>query len=192
MTLAQRTAIANPAIGLIVYESGSVTEGLWINESTGWHQFLTNTGSQSISGSLTATSFTGSLFGTSSWANNVTSASFASTASYASTFIISSSLYSAQSATGSASTTTTLVSVPTSSYTAGFFDYTVSSGSNARAGTIMSVWNGSSVQFTDNSTLDIGNTNDVTMSIALSGGNVLLRSTTTAFQWSIKTTYRLI
>jgi hypothetical protein len=152
----------------------------------------TVTGSFNISGSLNAPSITGSLFGTSSWANNVTSASFASTASYASTFIISSSLYSAQSATGSASTTTTLVSVPTGSYTAGFFDYTVSSGSSARAGTVMSVWNGASVQFTDNSTLDIGNTNDVTMSVALSGGNMLLRSTTTAFQWSVKTTYRLI
>jgi len=105
---------------------------------------------------------------------------------------ISSSLYSSLGATGSAATTTTIVSVPTGSYTAGFFDYTVSSGSNSRAGTVMSVWNGNNVQYTDNSTLDIGTTNDVTMSVALSGGNILLRSTTTAFQWIIKTTYRLI
>jgi hypothetical protein len=61
MTLAQRIAISSPAVGLIVYETGSVTsEGLWLNETTGWQQLLTNSGSQSISGSLNVTSFTAS------------------------------------------------------------------------------------------------------------------------------------
>ncbi len=59
MTLAQRVAISSPASGLIVYETGSATtEGLWLNETTGWHQLLTNSGSQSISGSLNVTSIT--------------------------------------------------------------------------------------------------------------------------------------
>jgi len=54
MTLAQRVAISTPASGLIVYETGSATtEGIWVNETTGWQQLLTNTGSQNISGSLT-------------------------------------------------------------------------------------------------------------------------------------------
>lgn len=35
MTNAQRTAIASPAVGLMVYCTDS-TEGLWINKSTGW------------------------------------------------------------------------------------------------------------------------------------------------------------
>ncbi len=35
MTLAQRTAIASPATGLIVYQTDGV-EGLWLNTSTGW------------------------------------------------------------------------------------------------------------------------------------------------------------
>ncbi len=35
MTAAQRTAIASPAIGLMVYCTDA-TEGLWINKSTGW------------------------------------------------------------------------------------------------------------------------------------------------------------
>ncbi len=57
MTLAQRVAISSPASGLIVYETGSATtEGLWLNETTGWQQLLTNSGSQSISGSLNVTS----------------------------------------------------------------------------------------------------------------------------------------
>ncbi|MEY3499807.1 MAG: hypothetical protein RL308_1476, partial [Bacteroidota bacterium] len=35
MTNAQRTAIASPAVGLMVYCTDA-TEGLWINKSTGW------------------------------------------------------------------------------------------------------------------------------------------------------------
>jgi hypothetical protein len=35
MTLAQRTAIASPATGLIVYQTDGV-EGLWLRTSTGW------------------------------------------------------------------------------------------------------------------------------------------------------------
>jgi hypothetical protein len=75
MTLAQRVAISSPASGLIVYETGSAaTEGLWLNETTGWQQLLSNSGSQSISGSLTVT---GGITG------SITSASYALSASYA-------------------------------------------------------------------------------------------------------------
>jgi len=71
MTAPQRVAIVTPAQGLLVYDTGSITEGLWYYNSgsnPGWQEVLTNSGSQSISGSLTATNFTGSLQGTSSWA----------------------------------------------------------------------------------------------------------------------------
>jgi hypothetical protein len=81
MTAAQRTAISSPAQGLLVYDTGSVTEGLWLygsGSTPGWQEVLTNTGSQSILGGLTATSFTGSLFGTASWANNAITASYIS------------------------------------------------------------------------------------------------------------------
>jgi hypothetical protein len=105
---------------------------------------------------------------------------------------VSSSLHSAGGNTATAGTTTTILTVATGSYRAGFFDYTVSSGSNARAGTVMSVWNNSSVEFTDNSTLSIGSTSDIVMSVTLSGGSALLRSTTTTSAWTVKTTYRLI
>lgn len=104
---------------------------------------------------------------------------------------ISSSLYSAQGASAGIGTTT-IVSLATGSYKAGFFDYVVSSGGNARAGTIMSVWDGSSVQYTDNSTLDIGVTTAISMSVSLSGGNALLSAAVSADTWNVKTTYRLI
>jgi hypothetical protein len=105
---------------------------------------------------------------------------------------ISSSLYSNTSSIATAATSSVIFQIVTSSYTAGFFDYTVSSGSNARAGTVMSVWNNSSSSYTDNSTADIGNTNDISFSIDLSGSLVRLKSTTTTSQWNVKTTARLI
>lgn len=88
-------------------------------------------------------------------------------------------------------TTTTVVSVSTGSYLGAFFDYVVISGSNSRAGTLMSTWNGNSVVFNESSTTDIGNTNQVTMSVDLNGTNVRLRSTNVD-QWLVKSLIRLI
>jgi len=90
-----------------------------------------------------------------------------------------------------AGTTTTILSVATSSYYGAFFDYVAVSGSNSRAGNVMSTWNGSSVVYNESTTNDIGNTNEVTMSVDLSGANVRLRSTNTN-QWSIRSLVRLI
>ena len=76
---ATTASIASPAQGLITYITGSANEGLHYYNSgsqTGWHKVLTNTGSQSITGSLIATSFTGSLQGTASWATNALTASY--------------------------------------------------------------------------------------------------------------------
>ena len=40
MTDAQRTAIASPATGLMVYVTDVGVEGLYINKSTGWFQII--------------------------------------------------------------------------------------------------------------------------------------------------------
>ena len=93
--------------------------------------------------------------------------------------------------TAAAASTTVVAQVATASYSAAFFDYAVISGSNSRAGTVMSVWNGGSVEYTDTSTSDIGNTDQVTMSVDLSGANVRLKSTTTD-AWTVKSLIRLI
>ena len=149
-------------------------------------------GNLTVTGSITG-QLTGSLFGTSSWSQNALvalTASYAATASSAALFNLSSSLYSAQGSSIGAGTTA-VVSISTGSYKAGFFDYTVYNTGNARAGTVMSAWNGSTVTYTDNSTTDIGTTNSVTMSVALNGGNVELR-TTAGTTWTVNTTYRLI
>jgi hypothetical protein len=55
MTTAQRDAISTPAQGLLTYVNSGSNEGLYYYNSgsaIGWHKVLTNSGSQSISGSV--------------------------------------------------------------------------------------------------------------------------------------------
>jgi len=198
-TITAQTLVVQTVTSSIVYSSGSNRFG---NQLSDTHQF---TGSVSITGSLAASltnvdqtnivgynTSTGQLFYQSTSSLSVTSASYAATASYATVFNISSSLYSAGARTAPAGAETAIITLNTGSYTAAFFDYTVSSGSNARAGTVMSVWNGASVQYTDNSTLDIGGTSDITLKVEVGGANAQLVATTTTSAWTVKTTYRLI
>jgi hypothetical protein len=76
MSAAQKIAISSPARGLQVYDTGSATEGIWYYDSgsiKNWTRLLNDSGSQILSGSMTSTQgFTGSLFGTASWAINST------------------------------------------------------------------------------------------------------------------------
>lgn len=81
----------------------------------------------------------------------------------------------------------TLAAQPTGSYTSAFFKYTVVNGTNARAGEVIVIWNGASTQYTDFSTLDIGNTTAVTASAAISAGNIQLNIQTNTTGWNIKT-----
>jgi hypothetical protein len=199
MTLVQRTGISSPASGLIVYETGSApTEGIWVYESTGWQQVLTNTGSLNISGSVTAASFTGSLLGTASFANNATSASFATTAttaataSYATNLTVASTLTLDATLTDYASVASSIVgsnnlfTQNTGSYTSAFFKYTARNGSNTRAGEVISAWNGITTTFTDFSTVDIGDTSAVTASISIVSGQAQFNVQTNSSGWSIK------
>ena len=75
-----RITTASLAPGQLLVRSGSNNGGVWINTNQ-------LTGSYGLTGSLEATSFTGSisgsLTGTGSWANNAISSSFALTSSYA-------------------------------------------------------------------------------------------------------------
>ena len=72
------------------------------------------------------------------------------------------------------------------SYTSAFFKYTVTNGSNARSGEVMSVWNGTTTQFTDNSTLDVGSTTPVTCSVSIVGSDVQFNIQTNTSGWAIK------
>ena len=87
---------------------------------------------------------------------------------------------------------TNLYSIPVSAYTGAFYDYTVSDTSNARAGNIMTIFSGTSVQYTETSTLDIGSTTGVTFSVGISSGNAVLSVSATTNNWTVKTIIRSI
>ena len=86
----------------------------------------------------------------------------------------------------------TIATVNTGEYTGAFFDYTCVSGSNARVGTVMAISVGGSIEFTDNSTTDIGDTSGAVLSVDISGGSMRLRATTTTDDWIIKTLIRTL
>lgn len=88
--------------------------------------------------------------------------------------------------------TTNIYSIPTSAYTGGFFDYTVSDGTNLRAGNIMSIWSGSTVNYSETSTTDIGSTTGITFNMTVSGGNAILRASGTTTGWTVKVIVRSI
>ena len=91
-----------------------------------------------------------------------------------------------------AATSESIYSLSTSSYDGVFFDYTVTSASNARAGNIMSIWNGGNLVYTENTTTDIGSTVGVTFNVEISQSQAQLISLTDTAGWKIKTTIRSI
>ena len=125
------------------------------------------TGSSLISGSLTVTGST-SVLGTSS-INGI--ALIGTSSAYA--------LYTTAKITTIAGTNT-IYSLQTSSYDGAFFDYTLISASNARAGQIMSIWSGSQIRYTETTTTDIGSTSEFIFSVALTAGSASLQVTGSA------------
>ena len=87
---------------------------------------------------------------------------------------------------------TNIYSIPTSAYTGAFFEYTVNDGTNLRAGNIMSIWNDSTVNYTETSTNDIGDTTPITFDLSISSGLAYLRTSATTNSWVIKTIIRSI
>jgi hypothetical protein len=88
--------------------------------------------------------------------------------------------------------TNTIYSIPTSAYTGAFFDYALIGSAGARAGNIISIFSGVTVQFTEVTTNDIGNTTPVTFSMSVSSGLARLSSSATTTGWTLKTIVRSI
>ena len=125
-------------------------------------------------------------------APNAATASYAETASYSTNFIVANTLTIDQTLTdyhtvaSSAAGENNMFNRATGSYSAGFFKYTVTNGANARTGEVMAVWNGGSIQFTDNSTLDIGDTSGVTAAAVIAASSVQFNLTTATSGWRLK------
>jgi hypothetical protein len=56
----------------------------------------------------------------------------------------------------------------------------------------MSIWSGTTAQYTDVSTNDIGDTSGISFSVAVSGTNAVLSSSATTAGWTLKTIIRSI
>jgi len=83
-----------------------------------------------------------------------------------------------------------MYSLPTASYDTAFFEYSVRSGSNARAGTIMAIQSGSAVNFTETTTTDFGSTSAISFTVVVTGSNMALTGSSTSGAWTIKTIVR--
>jgi hypothetical protein len=88
--------------------------------------------------------------------------------------------------------TTNIYSIPTSAYTGAFFEYTANDSLNARAGSVMAIFSGTSVQFTEVNTTDIGNTSGITVSVVVSSGNAIFIASATTNSWTVKTIVRSV
>ena len=86
----------------------------------------------------------------------------------------------------------TVYSLPTASYDGAWFEYVARSGSSARVGSIMSVWSGSTVNFTEVTASQFGDTSGLLFTVARIGGNFALTGSATTSAWTIKTIIRSI
>jgi hypothetical protein len=68
-------------------------------------------------------------------------------------------------------------------------DYVVKYDGSRRFGTIMGVWDGAQYEYTETSTMDIGNTDDITFNIDASGN---LHAVSTLHTWEITLSYRAL
>jgi hypothetical protein len=94
---------------------------------------------------------------------------------------------------GSVSSNTTLITIVAASGTSANFDYYVSNGTNKRAGTVMSVWDGSTTAFTDYSTPDIGGaTTGISFQTTVSGSNILFQAVVTSGTWTVRVGSRIV
>ena len=87
---------------------------------------------------------------------------------------------------------TEVYKVLTSSYDALYLDYVIKSGSNSRAGQLISMWSGSEVSYTDISTTQFGDTSGFTWGAYISQSYMNVSSSATTTGWYIKSIIRSI
>ena len=147
--------------------------------------------SYSLSGSYAVSA---SYAKSASYSSYAFQSTLATTASYLSGVIEASSFYLGTSgyfisyqANASPGGTTPIYSIPTGSYRGTFFDYTVDDGtSNARAGTIMIIIYNNTVKYTETTTMDIGDTSDITWDVVISGPDAIIQATTSMLSWNVR------
>ena len=175
----------------------AATASYFITSSITSASFAT-TASYAVSSSYAINSTSASYAISSSYSLNATTASYAlnaNSASFAessSNFVVSTTLRLNGTLTDSAriigtiTGTNNLFNQSTGSFTSAFCKYYVVNGSNARSGEVMAAWAGTSIEYTDFSTVDIGSTAPVVISAAIVGGNVQINVDTGTSGWDVK------
>jgi hypothetical protein len=103
------------------------------------------------------------------------------------------SYQSSYSGVSISSTGATLITIVAASGVSANFSYYVSDGTNKRAGTVMSVWDGSTTEYTDYSTPDIGgSTTGISFRTTVSGANILFQAVVTSGTWTVKVGSRIV
>ena len=151
------------------------------------------TSSLNVQDTVTAVAFSGSLYGTASWAVSSSNAVNAINAQSSSNFTVTNTLkiddtaINVQSALSTVVGSNNIYNTPTSSYTTFFGKYTIYKNTNARAGEFMAVWNDAlPVVYTDTSTTDIGNTSDITLTATLVGSDIQVNADALSSGWTVK------
>jgi len=182
------------------FSNASYVDAMSISSSTS-QQALSVQGSGStvfdvIGSQGTLFSVDDDLLGTLFTANDITGLPVLEVSASGETYIGKSpqSLYTtAVISSNTANVTQSIYGLDTSSYAGAFIDYTAFSGSyDARAGTIMAIWSGSSVNYTDTATSDFGSTSNLTMKVHISQSQAQLASFSTTSGYKIKTIIRSI
>jgi len=184
------SSTAQTAVVLIDTSSGQ----LYFTASAAIGGTNINTGSLVTTASFNA--YTGSntsqFAGTASYASVAGTTITAQTASYATNFTVGSTLSLDGTLFDRATVNSTIVgsnnlfTQATGSYTAAFGKYTLYNGVNARAGEFWTVWNGTTVEFTDTSTADIGSTSPITFSSAIISSNIQINAVAGSSGWTVK------
>ena len=83
--------------------------------------------------------------------------------------------------------------IPTASYNAAIIDYNITSASNAKIGSIMTAWSSSTITTQNEyATASVGSGTFPTISLQISGANLIVTASATAASWVIKTIIRSI
>jgi hypothetical protein len=180
--------------GTTLRATGSFT-GSFTGSLLGTSSFATSA-SQAITASYILNAISASFATSASWAPGGASFPFTGSAVITGSLIVTGSFdlgiaeFNSTSSTTTAGTTI-VSSYATASYNSAFYNYYISSGSNARAGNIMSVWSGSTINYTEVTTTDIGNTNTASFAVTLATGNVRL-SFTAPGVWTVRSIVNLL
>lgn len=130
-------------------------------------------------------SFTGSFTG--QFNGSITTAV---TASYAKTLILDEALMDFAKVASTIVGSDNLFQQATGSYTSAHCKYTVYKSTNSRAGEFVTSWNGTTVSYYDNATVDIGNTADIVFQSLISNspnpGEIQINAVAASAAWTVK------